>query len=81
MGWDVLSHAPYSPDTAPSDHHVFRSMKHSFAEKYSKNNDMIKKWVDEYFASQSTEFFYRGSHSMRERGHEVVNNNGEYILD
>ncbi|CAO4383158.1 unnamed protein product [Caenorhabditis nigoni] len=66
---------------ALSDHHVFRSMKHSLAEKHSKNNDEVKKWVDEYFASQPAKFFYRGIHSMRERWHEVVNNNDEYFLD
>ncbi|PIC31825.1 hypothetical protein B9Z55_012387 [Caenorhabditis nigoni] len=81
LGWKVLSHAPYSPDTALSDYPVFRSMKHSLAEKYSKNNDEIKKWVNEYFASQPAKLFYRGIHSMRERWHEVVNNNDGYILN
>ncbi|PIC31796.1 hypothetical protein B9Z55_012367 [Caenorhabditis nigoni] len=57
LGWEVLSHAPYSPDTAPSDYHLIPSMKHSLAEKYYKSNDEVKKWVDEYFASQPAEFF------------------------
>jgi len=26
LGWDVLSHSPYSPDIAPSDYHLYRSM-------------------------------------------------------
>ncbi|CAO4381978.1 unnamed protein product [Caenorhabditis nigoni] len=81
LGWEVLPHAPYSPDTAPSDFHLFRSMQHSLAEKHFKNHDEIKKWVDEYFASQPAQFFHSGIHSLRARWQRVIDADGEYILD
>ncbi|KOX68389.1 Histone-lysine N-methyltransferase SETMAR, partial [Melipona quadrifasciata] len=35
LGWDVLSHPPYSLDLAPSDFHLFRSLQNSLTEKTS----------------------------------------------
>jgi len=33
FGWEILSHAAYSPDLAPSDYHLFASMGHTLAQQ------------------------------------------------
>jgi len=33
FGWEILSHAAYSPDLAPSDYHLFASMGHILAQQ------------------------------------------------
>uniref|UniRef100_A0A1I7UP52 Transposase n=1 Tax=Caenorhabditis tropicalis TaxID=1561998 RepID=A0A1I7UP52_9PELO len=43
LGWEVLPHAPNSPDTALSNFHLFRLMQHSLAERHFKNHDEGKK--------------------------------------
>ena len=33
LTWEVLSHAAYTPDLAPSDYHLFAAMGHTLAEQ------------------------------------------------
>lgn len=81
LGWEVLPHPPYSPDLAPSDYHLFRSMQHSLAEKKFKNREEVEIWVSNFFESQLPEFFEKGIHSLRGRWQRVIDNDGEYLLD
>ena len=37
LGWEVLPHPPYSPDLAPTDYYLFRSLDHHLHQK--KFND------------------------------------------
>jgi len=52
LKWEVLSHPLYSPDIAPSDYHLFRSMTHSLSEQHftsyedTKNYIVIYRWLD-----------------------------------
>lgn len=79
LGWDHLDHPPYSPDLAPSDYHLFRSMQIALADVGFRNAEEVRKWVDEWIASKDEDFFKRGINKLPRRWEEVIANHGEYI--
>ncbi|UYV82302.1 hypothetical protein LAZ67_21001661 [Cordylochernes scorpioides] len=78
--WDVLPHPPYSPDIAPSDYHMFRSMTHGLAEQHFTSYEKAKNWVDVWMASKYEEFFRHGIRMLPERW-EKVSKVGEREVD
>lgn len=79
LGWDRFDRPPYSPDLAPSDYHLFRSMQTDLYEKRFRNAEEVRKWVDEWIASKDKDFFKRGIHKLPRRWLEVIANEGQYI--
>lgn len=79
LQWDVLPHPPYSPDIAPSDYHLFRSMTHGLAEMHFQSYNECKKWVDSWIASKDKQFFRRGIHMLPEKWEKVVLSDGQYF--
>ena len=39
VGWEILSHPPYSPDIAPSDYHLFLFLQNFLTGKKFKNEE------------------------------------------
>ena len=78
LKWDVLPHPLYSPDIAPSDYHLFRSMAHALSEQRFKNNVDVKKWLDNWIASKTTKFYYDGIHKLLTNWKNLVDNDGNY---
>ena len=60
LKWEVLPHLPYSPDIAPFDYYLFRSMSHSLADEQFRSYEAIEKWLDSWISSKD-EHFYRNS--------------------
>jgi len=67
LKWEVLPHPPYSPDIAPSDYHLFRSMTHGLSEQYFTSYEDTKNCIDDWIASKDEAFFRRGIHMLPER--------------
>ena len=80
LNWEVLPHPTYSPDIAPSDYHLFRSLLNALTGTTFGTEAELKNWLDEFIASKPPIFFKRGIEKLPERW-EIINNEGEYIID
>jgi hypothetical protein len=74
LDWEILPHPPYSPDLAPSDYYLFRSLSNNLRGVSFNNNAELQNWLDDFFKAKPTDFFKRGVENMHERWKAVANN-------
>jgi histone-lysine N-methyltransferase SETMAR len=67
LEWDVLPHAPYSPDKAPSDYWLFRQLKIFLRGKKFNTTGEVRSAVEEFFNSKTADFYKRGINKLEER--------------
>lgn len=79
LSWEVLPHAAYSPDLAPSDYHLFVFMGHALAEQRFGSYEDVVKSLDEWFATKGEEFYWRGIHKLPKRWKNCITSNGAYF--
>ncbi|KFD62057.1 hypothetical protein M514_09402 [Trichuris suis] len=80
LGLEVLPHSGYWPDLAPSDYHLFRSLAVNLCGVSFNNDEDLQKWLSD-FSSKPSHFYRLGIEQMASRWEEVVNSEGEYIVD
>jgi hypothetical protein len=83
LDWEILPylHLPYSPDLAPSDYHLFRSLSNNLRGVPFNKAAELQNWLDDFFTAKPANFFKRGIKNLPESWEAVVNNGGEYIID
>ena len=80
LEWDTMLHPPYSPDLAPSDYYLFRSLQNFLDGKTFTSNEEVKNLLDQFFASKDQKFYERGIMLLPERWQKVLDQNGQYII-
>ncbi|GFX16067.1 histone-lysine N-methyltransferase SETMAR [Trichonephila clavipes] len=56
LEWDTMPHPPYSPDLAPSDYYLFRSLQNFLDGKTFTSNEEVKNHLDQFFAAKTKNF-------------------------
>lgn len=79
--WDIIPHPPYSPDIAPSDYYLFRSLEHFIAGKSFKDSASIKMTLDQFFDSKTDKFYKGGIDQLPKRWEKITKQNGNYFID
>ncbi len=64
LGFRVLSRTPYSPDLAPSDFHLFRSLRWFLRDKTLETEEEVRRVLDAFFSSKDINFYQRGIHYL-----------------
>ena len=67
LGYETLVHPQYSPDLAQTDYHLFKHMAAFLSNKKFEKDDQLKKELDEFFNSNSQEFYATGIQKLVER--------------
>ena len=81
LGWDLLSHPPYSPDIASSDYQLFLSLQNSLQGKTFTDLKGVKKHIENFFSSKPSKFYADGIFKLPDRWTKVINNNGSYFTE
>ena len=80
LGWEVLSHPPYSSDILPSDYHLFRSLQHHLTRQEFKDEETVRESISSFIASKPMKFISDGIENLAQRRKMVIDNEGNYII-
>jgi histone-lysine N-methyltransferase SETMAR len=76
---EVLPHPAYSPDIAPSDYGLFRSMQHFLRGRRFESFDEVEEACWEFFDSKPAEWYFNQIRMLADRWQKIVENDGLYF--
>jgi hypothetical protein len=78
FNWELFDHAPYSPDLAPSNYHLFTYLKNRLgSQRFS--NDKLMEGVKMWLSSQSADFFDTRIQKLIPRYDKCLNSGSDYV--
>jgi histone-lysine N-methyltransferase SETMAR len=81
LNWEILDHPPYSPDLAPSDYNLFRSLQNHLNNKKFERFEEVNDVILVYFESKPRSFYKAGIEKLVTRWETVIASNGNFTID
>jgi histone-lysine N-methyltransferase SETMAR len=79
LRFEMLPHAPYSPDLAPSDFHLFPNLKKYLAGKRFGTNEEVICAVEGYFNDLEGSSYSSGIEALEHRWEKCITLRGDYV--
>jgi len=77
LDWEILPHPPYSPDLAPPDYHLFRSLEQYLRGENFESGEQIETSLPQFFEQKRQKFFEKGILNLSKRWQYVIEQNGQ----
>ena len=77
LSWEVLIHPPYSPDTATSDAHLFRSLQNSLYRKNFNSLEDCKRHLEQFFVQNDKKVWEDEIMKLPEKWQKVLEQTNE----
>jgi histone-lysine N-methyltransferase SETMAR len=77
--WKLFDHAPYSPDLALSDYHLFSYLKDWFGSQPFDTNEELVEGVKTWLNSRAADFFDTGIQKLIPQYEKCLNSGSDYV--
>lgn len=77
--WEIFPHPPYSPDLAPSDYHLFPTLKRQLQGKRFQNLEELKAAIGGVFQNLDGKSYSDGIQKLVYRYNKCLDSNGDYV--
>lgn len=79
LQFELLLHAPYSPDLAPSDYFLFPNLKKWLGGKRFANNEEVNSAIDGYFEELDGSYCKQGIEAIEHLWEKCIELKGDYV--